>query len=537
MHIPREQFDVFVFFPYTTISSISTKSRYLVIFAIFRARYRGMNSQFVTHLLQYISFYQRFFVSTSYLRKFIWGISCTIIFFSCVEIGLRIAGVAEGQSYAPPKLTQIVKEGKIEGEFVQVSVPFFQKKGNMVQTHPQYANGNGQGFPASGAMRSVQFSVEPDPNIPRFFLLGGSAALGQHPVDIKIPVVWNTIKLGQGVSALPEELSISGQIRSLLAKQGTTSEVINVGMIAQDSGGVRRIALEVLEYKPTGLLIYLGNNEGIGMAYGMQGQELPWVPEVRDVFRVSRLYRVISDRVVPARQRFSSPPPPLQGTQPVVLGQLTQTQWRAADEALMSNGQPTDSVYLALQKRLEENLRIIVETATSKGVEVYIIVTPPHLGYPPFFDANSPDLIESNIQEYTSLIGSAKNLEKQKDFLGMEHTLQQALHIESHNATGWFLLGSSLIGQQQHEEAWEAREKSLVLDISRKRSLPIYNDVVANLCMELPCHTQNVYSMLHDKVLSDGFDTYKKLYGDHEHLNPEGCTWIATQFVDLLQQK
>lgn len=476
-------------------------------------------------------------MSTSYVRKFIWGISIAIFFFSCIEIGLRISGIAEGQSYAPPRLTQIVKDGKIEGEFLHVSVPFFQKKGDLVQTHPQYANGNGQGFPASGAMRSVQFTAEPDPNVPRFFLLGGSAALGQHPVDVKIPVVWNTIKLGQGVSALPEELSISGQVRSLLAQQGNTSEIINVGMIAQDSGGVRRIALEVLEYKPTGLLIYLGNNEGIGMAYGMQGQELPWVPEVRDVFRVSRLYRVISDRVVPARQRFSSPPPPLQGTQPVVLGQLTQTQWRAADQALMSNGQPTDSVYLALQKRLEENLRIIVETAISKGVEVYIIVTPPHLGYPPFFDANSPNLTENNIQQYTNLIGNAKALEKQKNFTGMEQTLQNALDIENNNATGWFLLGSSLIGQKKHTEAWTAREKSLTLDISRKRSLPVYNDVVANLCVELPCHTKNTYHILQDKVTADGFGIYSKLYGDHEHLNPEGCTWIATQFVDLLQKK
>ena len=100
-------------------------------------------------------------------------------------------------------------------------------------------------------------------------------------------------------------------------------------MIAQDSGGVRRIAMEVLQYKPTGLILYLGNNEGIGMVFGMQGEQLPWVPEIRDRFRFSRIYRVISDKVIPARQRFSKPPPILNGTKPTVLGQMTRTQWRS----------------------------------------------------------------------------------------------------------------------------------------------------------------------------------------------------------------
>ena len=88
---------------------------------------------------------------------------------------------------------------------------------------------------------------------------------GQHGVDIKVPVTWSTERLGQGVSVLPEELSLSGQISSKLKESGHNVEVLNAGMIAQDSGGVRRIALEVLQYKPTGLIIYLGNNEGIGM--------------------------------------------------------------------------------------------------------------------------------------------------------------------------------------------------------------------------------------------------------------------------------
>ena len=77
----------------------------------------------------------------------------------------------------------------------------------------------------------------------------------------------------------------------MLSQQRGPAEVLNAGMIAQDSGGVRKIAMEVLQYKPTGLILYLRNNEGIGMAFGMQGEQLPWVPEIRDRFRFSRIYR------------------------------------------------------------------------------------------------------------------------------------------------------------------------------------------------------------------------------------------------------
>ena len=59
----------------------------------------------------------------------------------------------------------------------------------------------------------------PTPTKPRYFVLGGSAALGQQGVDIKVSINWPTEKLGQGVSVLPEKLSLSGRIRSLLSQQ------------------------------------------------------------------------------------------------------------------------------------------------------------------------------------------------------------------------------------------------------------------------------------------------------------------------------
>jgi hypothetical protein len=472
--------------------------------------------------------------SRNIARKVGFGLLLTLGFFGVVELGLRVAGIAEGQQYAPPRLIKVVKDGKLEGEYVQSSTPFFQQQGQYIVTTPQYATGRGDGFPASGAIRKLKFT--PEPTKPRFFVLGGSAALGQHGVDIKVPVTWSTERLGQGVSVLPETLSLSGQIRTQLERRGHDVEVLNAGMIAQDSGGVRRIALEVLQYKPTGLILYLGNNEGIGMAFGMQGEQLPWVPEVRDQLRVLRTYRILSDKIIPVRQRFSKAPPVLKGTKPVVLGQMTQTQWRAADTPLVEDGEPTDSVYQALQQRLQQNLQTIVEAAEKVGTHVYIITTVPHLGYPPFYDANSPDLVERNIQVYTQKIGQAKRFEQQRNWPQMEQTLLEALEVESHHATAHYLLGTAFQQQKNYAEAWSAREKALLLDLSRKRSLPIYAEIAETVCTSILCSTLNLYPIIKQDVLENGLDIFRSLYGDHEHLNPDGLSFVATHFTPMIEQ-
>lgn len=467
-------------------------------------------------------------------KKLIFGLLTTIVLLGVIELGIRASGVVAGQAYIPPRLVQVIREGKIEGEFTTSNAPYFQKTGQWIETSPQYRNGNGAGFPASGAMRHLKFKAEPAPGTQRYFLLGGSAALGQHPVDIKIPITWETERLGQGVSALLEEDAISGQIREMLETQGKNAEVFNAGMIAQDSGGVRRIALELLEYNPTGLIIYLGNNEGIGLSYGMQGEQLPWVPEVQDKMRTFHIYRLLSEKLAPARQSFSKPPPPLKGTKPVVLGQLTLTQWRAASEALMEKGQPTDSVYLALQERLKNNLKEIVLAAEAKGVKVYIIPTPPNLNYAPFFDANSPSLVETDIQHYTQLIGKAKQAEQQKQWDTMEKILHEALEIEEHHASAWYLLGTAQNVLKQYPEALESREKALLLDISRKRTLPIYSKTIAELCEKYSCKTSQVHSFFQDEVKKNGLSIYHQYFGDHEHLTPKGCKRIASEFTRLI---
>ena len=122
-----------------------------------------------------------------------------------LEGALRILDIASDKDFVPDQLIHIVENGQIKGEVVRSGAPFFLDQGNgEMETNPIYHRGLGVGFPHSGSMRKIRFSKEPTKE--RYFLLGGSAALGQQPVNLKVSQTWKTIPLGNSVSALPSAL-------------------------------------------------------------------------------------------------------------------------------------------------------------------------------------------------------------------------------------------------------------------------------------------------------------------------------------------
>ena len=79
-----------------------------------------------------------------------------------------------------------------------------------------------------------------------------------------------------------------------------------------------------------------------------------------------------------------------------------------------------------------------------------------------------------------------------------------------------------------------AAHQALLLDISRKRSLPDYAKVAKTVCDELGCIAGDAMPSLEQKLRLEGLSVYDKLYGDHEHLTPEGCAWIGQLFAEQL---
>ena len=99
----------------------------------------------------------------------------------------------------------------------------------------------------------------------------------------------------------------------------------------------------------------------------------------------------------------------------------------------------------------------------------------------------------------------------------------------------YYLLGTALQNQKKYSAALQARQKALLLDISRKRTLPSYAQTVFEVCEQTGCQTRDLNPWFEEQVSNNGMDVYRRLYGDHEHLNPDGIDIISKNFIELIQ--
>lgn len=456
-----------------------------------------------------------------------------------VELVLRATGAADGDGWAPPRLVYVVQNGEVQGEFEAragahfVDQPVDGQPG--VRTSRTYALGSGTGFPVNGSMRDEHFTRQPVDGVERYFVLGGSAAMGQAPITRQRHAAVQTERLPNGVRALPDAQALSGQVEQRLRSAGRSAEVINAGMIAQDSAGVLRIAREVLDFGPTGLLVYMGNNEGIGLSAGMGQVEVPRLEPVASVLHRLRLYRALADRLVPVRQRLEQAPRDVVGgLQPEVLGRISLAQWQAAGRPLMDGELPTDDVYGALLQRFERNLRALVTEAAARGAEVTVVPTPPHLGYAPFFTAYGPQLRPSDIDALDRACKEGEQALRRGDLDRAEQAARAAVAVDPFSAGAAHLLGRVLDARGDAPGAVEALSRAHALDLSRKRSLPAYAAVARTVCAELGCQTADAHARLTEEARAVGLQAYTERFGDHEHLHPAGNAWVADLMVELL---
>jgi tetratricopeptide (TPR) repeat protein len=207
----------------------------------------------------------------------------------------------------------------------------------------------------------------------------------------------------------------------------------------------------------------------------------------------------------------------------------------------MDELEPSDEVYQALISRFESNLRAIVMAAHAQGVEVYIIPTPPHLAYPPFYQpgpgrpwANDPDLSTSEREEQAELRERARSALTAADWTGALVLAEESANIDPFNASVFHVLGRALHELGRTDESIEVLLRAHALDVSRKRSQPAFNDVATRVCQELGCKTDSAHDELLSLAQAEGLGVYDRLLGDHEHLNPEGNAWVAELFTGLI---
>ncbi len=455
------------------------------------------------------------------------------------ELTLRAFGVAPGPGWTPPRLVYVVQNGEVQGEFQAQAGAHFVSESSAasaaVRTSRSYALGSGTGFPVNGSMRDEHFTRAPSPGVERYFVLGGSAAMGQAPVASQSNRTVRAERLPNGVRALPDRFALSGQVEQRLRDAGRTVEVINAGMIAQDSAGVLRIAKEVLQYSPTGLILYLGNNEGIGLSAGMGEVPVPRLEAVAGLLHRVRLYRLLANRLVPTRQRLEqAPTDTLSGLQPEVLGHITRAQWRASSQPLMRGDVPTDDVYKALLARFDRNLRAVVHTASAAGVSVTIVPTPPHLGYSPFYSTHAPGRSAEDVKAREEREKEAEVALRRGNLDRAARSAQEAVALAPYSAKAWYLLGQSLNDLERYDEAVDALVRAQALDLSRKRSQPAFGDIAIQVCASLACRATSAHDAITQSARSVGLSVYEQRFGDHEHLHPDGNAWVASLVADLL---
>ena len=73
-----------------------------------------------------------------------------------------------------------------------------------------------------------------------------------------------------------------------------------------------------------------------------------------------------------------------------------------------------------------------------------------------------------------------------------------------------------------------------MLDISRKRTRIEYAKAAINFCSQNSCSSMSAHDEMRKDVQEKGFSLYDQRFGDHEHLTPEGCAWIASLFASLI---
>ena len=458
------------------------------------------------------------------------------------ELGLRATGVEDAAVWEPPRLVSVVRDGKIQGEFEFQFGRHFQEEEQEGETWIRTADGvrlsPGEGYPGNGGMRDIAFSKVPAEGVRRFVLLGGSAALGQAP-SARGQHTWVAKNLPGGPGALDISQSISGQLEQALAARGIRAEVVTAGMIAQDSGSVRLIANEALAFSPEALLLYMGNNEGIGLAYAMRGSEIPVIQEFRGAFRNMRLYRVLAGQLGPRMRTgrtVDSGRDPDQRTnyENKVLGDVILAQWASAGQPLITDGRPTDAPFSALQERFRANLSHIVREAKAAGVDVYVIPTPPHLTHPPFFSGHDPTLSNGRMRTVEKSVVSSLELARARDAAGAVASARKAVEIDPSHASAHHALGMALGASQQNELALASLVQAQALDLSRKRTLPEYGEIASSVCGELGCKSASAHTALTTRASREGLQVYEEMLGDHEHLNPAGNTWVAGLFADLI---
>lgn len=446
-----------------------------------------------------------------------------------VELGLRLTDLHDGEHWAPPVLVDVVEQGRTTHRLQLTQAPRFVPAGSAhLRPSPAHAS----------RMRPGEWTIVPSHQ--RYLLSGGSAAVGQAGMGQGAPSLPPELVEGLpgGPGLLREDLAISGQLASL-----TGAEVINAGLIAQDSDELVATVRDGLALGPSAVLLYAGNNESLFLSRLLEDTELPVAP-VRSRLRQLRLYRLLAG-LIQASRRAPSPQETTalsrhgrdRVTWEIFAAQAAvQAEWEAAGRPLVDGDLPTDTAHAAILARWRRNLETIAADLKQAGVQLVIVPTPPRLTAQVFAPAHGPGLPIQVQRAASAHEERAVELLRSGDPAGARAAAQEGIDADDAWAPAWLALGVALDMLGEPSAATDALLMAMALDVSRKRASPALAQVAAEVCEVHGCTTFDAHAVLVERARSEGPGAvYDRFHGDHEHLSPEGSARMAMVFAALLE--
>ena len=314
-----------------------------------------------------------------------------------------------------------------------------------------------QFYPRSLGITPIEqvFSADPDNQVLRIFLLGGSAARGfpdpNHGLSRHLEALL--------AAALPE--------RSV--------EVINTAMTAINSHVVYQVAKDI-PGRPTDLAIILvGNNEVVG-PFG-PGTFAPSVLSnlslIRglQVVKRSRLWQLLTE----FRQQLSQ------------VDEKQALRWRGM-QMFTGNTVPQDDPRLdTVYSHYTANVGDAVQTLRDKGMHVILSTVPVNLRHSaPFASAHDQMITDSNKATWETHFTRGSQALKQNQWAAAEAQLRQAVLASPNHADTHFQLATALERSGKLDEANAHYQQALDFDTLRFRADSHLNAALHHLARTAP---------------------------------------------------
>lgn len=350
----------------------------------------------------------------------------------------------------------------------------------------------------------------------KFFGRFDSSAPELIEQKIPVPKPPNTMRLiclgGSTTAGFPYEININfpAFLKCGLQQQFPEKkwQVINLGVSALNSHGVRHMSREILELKPDLILIYMGHNEfyGVfGLASARGHLSNPTVVQWFLKLKTLRIYQLLESLIY----RLSPGPKAQKAT---LMARMIQNN-------KVLYGSP---LYQKTLKNFETNLNEILNFFQQQNIPVILSPLVSNLKDQQPLGAPPPQKSGMNLDRIRELI-------QQNDFVQAKNLLHTALQEQPNNAQLHFLMGQVYYSLKNFRAAKKhfivARDydqvpfrapsgiNQIIFKLAQKRSVPL-------------APTDSLFSAFSPHGIWDG-----NLFLEHLHPNEKGYQLLARAFA------